>query len=658
MSDRGSPHLLRVLRGLAVMAMIGLLPAGLPGGAAEAQIETPLLMEGRQTLFQRVLTRPTAVLRGEADDRAPLVEPFVPPFTIYYVFDRRAVDGTEWVRVGPSVRGPSQGWMRADELIDWRQTMVVAFTNPAGRERTLFFDDQPELVSILEQENVAEITRELRRQAEVGQLEPASPVVSIEPAEHIDINEQFYVLPILEAEQVWLASGYTTRLLEVASIPLNVDPLSQGRPTEVDLLRDYDVGIVFVIDTTSSMGPFIDRTREAVRRIYRQIEGSPIADRVSFGLVGFRDNVEAAPELGYVTEVYAPLVAGRGAEAFLDRIDAMAAAPTSSVGFNEDSLAGVLRALEMPEWADFDGRYVVLITDAGPRSASDPLSTSGLGPSQVNNLAQESNTAIYSLHLMTDQGQGNHDYAASAYLDLSTWRNVSSLYHPVPLGSVDAFGQTVDLLTEAILGQIDDAIAGRLTELAAADADELERQTRLVGRAMQLAYLGREQGTQAPEVFRAWTTDRDFEDPRLASLEVRLLITKNQLSDLRDVLRAIVQAGQENRLSPEDFFGQLQSAVAHLSRNPDRLGVPQFENLGELMGEYLGDLPYSSQVLELDEQTWLSMGPGAQREILDDLDARLRLYQTYHDQPEIWVALHDGAPDGEHVFPIPIEALP
>ncbi|MCB9960311.1 MAG: VWA domain-containing protein [Rhodospirillaceae bacterium] len=654
---RQSSTTLELLVALLVL-LAGLAALALPVTPARAQAEAPLLMEGRNSLYQRVLSRPAAVLRAEPGDRAALVEPFVAPFTIYYVFERRSAGGADWVRVGSSVRGPSQGWMRADEVIDWRQTMVVAFTNPAGRERLLFFRDHDELVDVLNDENVAAIAGELRRGAVDGSLPPDSPVISIEPAEHVDINEQFYVLPILEAERVWLASGYTTRLLEVASVPLNADPLNQGTPSAEDLLRDFRVGIVFVIDTTSSMGPYIDRTREAVRRIYQQIEGSPVADRVSFGLVGFRDNISAVPELEYDTRVFAPLTPSASGRTLLAQLDQIRPATISSLGFDEDALAGVVAAVRMPEWNDYDGRYVVLITDAGPRQASDPLSTTGFGPAQVNALAVDNGIALYTMHLLTPQGEGDHDYASAAYMELSRWRNAGSLYHPVPLGAVNVFGQSVDSLTRQIIGQIQDAMAGRLTEVAPEPPNELEAQTSLVGRAMQLAYLGRERGAQAPDVFRAWTTDRSFEDPRQASLQVRLLITKNELSDLSDVLRVIVEAGQANRLSPEDFFGQLQSAVANLARDPNRLVDPNFDNLGDLMGEYLRDLPYRSLILDLDEQTWLSMGPGRQLEILDNLEALLHLYEAYHDQPDLWIPLYEGAPEGEHVFPISIDALP
>lgn len=124
------------------------------------------------------------------------------------------------------------------------------------------------------------------------------------------------------------------------------------------------------------------------------------------------------------------------------------------------------------------------------------------------------------------------------------------------------------------------------------------------------------------------------------------------------MLTAIVEQGQANRLSPEDFFGQLRSAVAHLSRDPERMREAEFQSLGDLLGEYLEDLPYRSQLMEIDEDAWMAMGPGAQREVLDSIQAKLRLYERYHDQVDLWVALADDAPEGEWVFPVPLDALP
>ncbi len=644
-----------------LLALLVALAAGvLPDGAALAQSRTPLLMEGRQTLYQRVLSRPSAILREGPSPTARATVAVVAPFTIYYVFGRQTVGGQDWVEVGRPERGPAEGWVQADQVIDWRQTLVVAFTNPAGRERTLFFRDRDSLMRLLESPRAAREIPELRRQAIERRLPPGSPVISIEPAEFIDITRQFYVLPILAAEQTMMPSGFTTRALRVASIPLREDPLSQ-MPSAEELLRNYRVGIVFVIDTTVSMGPYIDRTRAAVRRIYGQIAGSPIAQRVSFGMIGFRDRPDVRPGLEYLTRVYLPLERNQDARTILARLDRMEEASVSSPGWNEDALAGIHAALQQPGWSDFDGRYIILITDAGPRLANDPISTTLMGPREISALAQQNHTAIYALHLLTSAGRDDHDFAAAQYRELSRWPNTQPLYYPVPQGSVTEFGRRVDQLAESLIAQANTAMQGRLVELqqeAAAGNRESDSRTQLVGRAMQLAFLGRVQGTRAPDVFEAWTTDRDLDDPRRASLDVRVLLTKSQLSDLRDVLRAVLEQGQANRLSPQDFFGQLRSAVANMTRDPGRLGRAQFANLGELLGEYLRDLPYTSRILEIDERTWMSMGPGAQREVLDDIAAKLRLYQQIHDRPELWTALYEGAPEGERVYPMPLDSLP
>ena len=657
----GGPAWRRAMAWLAApfaAAVFAMVASTMPP-AALAQDRQPLLIEGKQTLFQRVLSRPGAVLREAPGSGAAVTTADVLPFTIFYVFGRQDVAGTQWLEVGQAQSGPVQGWLPAEKAIEWRQTMTAAFSNPAGRDLTLFFSEREPLTTMLESPDLVAQSQALVQQTTAGTLPPESPVISIEPAEHIDISRQFYLLPILEADTAWLASGFTTRVLRVASIPLQANTVVRG-PTPEEILRDFRVGIVFVIDTTISMGPYIDRMREAVRRVYERIGDSEIAERVSFGVVGYRDNVALRPELQYLSRVFAPLERDQDPGRLLNDINAIQPAAVSSRGWTEDAMAGVNAALGMSQWDEFGGRYVILITDAGPVPATDPNGATGLGPEEMNRLAQDNGIALYTLHLLTDEGADDHDYATAAYGQLSAWQE-TDLYFPVSTGSVEEFGSAVDRLAESLIDGVRDGMAGRLTEAQAPSeesADDLVARSQLVGRAMQLAYLGRQRGARAPDVFEAWAADRVLADPRRAGLEVRVLLTKNQLSDLRDVLATVVELGQTNQLSPEDFFGQLRSAVALLARDPDRIVSAEFESLGDLLGEYLEDLPYRSQLMEIDEQTWLAMGPGAQREVLDSIQAKLRLYQRYHDQVDLWIALYDGAPEGETVFPIPLDALP
>ena len=56
------------------------------------------------------------------------------------------------------------------------------------------------------------------------------------------------------------------------------------------------------------MDPYIDRTREAVKKIYDTLGDADLLGGVSFGLVAFRDNPDsAAPELEYLARTYVDL---------------------------------------------------------------------------------------------------------------------------------------------------------------------------------------------------------------------------------------------------------------------------------------------------------------------------------------------------------------
>ncbi len=269
-----------------------LLAALLLTPLAAAAARTPLPMPGKQTLFQKVLTRPGVDLKAAAGAEAEVLEAALPAFSLFYVYGEQEAGGERWLEVGRKRDGTALGWLPAAATIEWKQTIVAAFSNPADRKRTLLFDERDALIELLESERVVPRSQELREQAIAGSLPADSHVVSIEPDTYIDIAEQFYLLPIIEFEEAFLASGFRSKILKVASVPLDIDPLETPPPSREELLKAFDAGIVFVIDTTTSMGPYIEATRNAIKRIYDAVAASEVGERVHFGLIGFRDNLE------------------------------------------------------------------------------------------------------------------------------------------------------------------------------------------------------------------------------------------------------------------------------------------------------------------------------------------------------------------------------
>lgn len=630
-----------------------LLLAGLVA-AMPAMAREPLLIEGKKTLFQRVLSRPGAQVLA---DPAAVEGRAVDAFTVYYVYGRKNAGGQDFVEVGRNARGDTDGYIRADQTIDWKQSLTVAFASPAARQRVLFLKDQNALATLMASPTRAADAEAMRAAAIGDRLPPDSPVAAIEPPTYVDIAKQFYLLPILSSKQVLTDDGFPLRLLEIASVP--AAPATP--PAAVDpaaALKAFKVGITVVIDNSTSMQPQIERTREAVRRIHEKLKGTPFADNIRFGVVGFRDNAKVTPALRYVSKVFSPLSPDTKPEETLAALDAMKAADVSSPNFYEDSFAGIKTAIDQMDWAPFGGRYIVLITDAGSRAGNDPLSETRLGPGELNQLARQKGIATFALHLLTPAGAGDHARAKAQYQELTRFPGAGSLYYGVEGGTAEALGHVVDQLVDTLIAQAQATVAAGTAPPAAAPAagTDIARQGAIVGYAMRLAYLGRVQGTRAPDVFRAWAADRDTRDPTLAALDVRVLLTKNQLSDLAGALKTILDKGEQSRLSPQDFFGQLRSAAAATARDPSR--VRDIGNLGDLLGEYLQDLPYRSQILGLGEGEWLAMGPSAQRELLDTIEAKLRLYAEFDASPNLWVSFGRGQAAGDSYYPVPLEALP
>ncbi|MCH1880525.1 VWA domain-containing protein [Alcaligenes ammonioxydans] len=651
------------------------LLAALLLGAGQAQAAAPLLQEGKKTLYQRVLTTPSCRLFSSATDQQG--KP-VPAFSRFYIYQRTEQAGAERLQVGPDSQGKTVGWLDKACTVDWKMQLTLAFTNPANRDRMLFFQERTLLEKVLDTPDpatlVAPIRQALRKDAQ------AEGVLAQEPEYFVDVQEQFYLLPVLSGEEVMTENGFRTRLLNVASVSKqtadqNEPDAAKNEPQpgqdalRTSQIKGFSAAVVFVIDSTISMDPYIERTREAVRKVYSKVEEQGLSEQVKFGLIAFRSNLDAAPGIEYLTRMYADPNTVTSSEDFLAKVADLKQAKVSTVAYDEDAYAGVLEALDKVNWNDFGARYVVLITDAGALEGNNTYSSTGLDAPQLRIEAAKPGVAIYTLHLKTPSGKNNHAKAEDQYRELSTYGGTqTSLYYPVNAGDVNQFGKMVDNLATALTEQVKvayqggDAIgsAARAEETGDSTTDQMLSDAELIGHAMRLAYLGKATGTTAPEVFHAWISDRDLVRQNIPTTDVRVLLTKAQLSDLSAVVKQILEAANEGMISPTDMFNRLRSVAAAMGADPSTLKQEKGTKLAELglMSEYLDDLPYQSAVLSLDEDTWSSWDALSQEKFIRDLGIKLRHYERYNADADRWVSLAEGADARDDVYPVPLEMMP
>jgi serine/threonine-protein kinase PpkA len=671
---------LAMTRSLSVVAASILLGALSTVSIVHAQnqaLPKPLLQEGKKSLHQRVLTTPDCALFekiGDANGQS------VPAFSRYYVYERADNGGLPWIGVGPDTKGNMVGWLDEACTFEWKMQLTLAFTNPAGRSPVLFFENQEKVQALVDSELPAMAIAPIM--AELDKTGKASGVVAKEPELAVDQRQNFYLLPIFESEELYTQAGEPMRALNVASVTkkdqaTEEDKSSHGTSDpsaaadQQSSLKAFSAAVVFVIDSTISMGPYIERTREAVRSITKQIDSAGLGDQVKFGLVAYRGNVDAVSGLEYVSKLYVDPVTVISGTDFLKKIADLKPAEVSTPSFNEDTYAGLSTAIDDIDWKQFGARYMVLITDAGAITGQDKLSTTQLDAAQVRLAAKEKGIALYTLHLKTPTGKRNHPIAQAQYEELTFNEIVGkSLYYPVDAGSVDGFGQMVDGLASSIVDQAKlayegetaagSALAAKTAEPTNDPVETLKRDARALGHAMQLAYLGEKQGTQAPNVFTAWVLDRDLANPSRPTTEVRVLVTKNELSDMSATVQSIVDAANQSHISPTKMFEQLRSVAATMGRDPSQLNQSDQTNIAELglIGEYLEGLPYQSDVLNLDEQTWKSWSAAQQQQFIRNLSGKLALYRSFNADLDRWVALAPDADVGDNVYPVPLEALP
>ena len=621
---------------------------------ASAQVRRPLVQDGKTALYQRVIVAPGAAL--VTDPARPSETRVVPPFSSFYVYDRREDGSRRWVQVGTDSKGGIDGWVDGDQVFDWNQTLTVAFRDPAKQGRVLLFGDRDSLKKIVD-ENDAAGYRKLRSRVADGDV-AGTPVVAVQPDYNVDIRRNFYLVPILDHEDV-LVGGQQSRLLRVASVPLQDSAL---------IVETYRTGIVFVIDSTISMKPYIDATRAVMERVYRSIDNEKLGNRVSYGLVEYRDNTEAVPGLGYVTRTAADL--GGTGEEFLARIRDVQPATVSSQGFNEDTYAGVQEALRAVDWSDYYARFIVVITDAGPRDAGDPLSATGLDAGALQRLAADKDVAVGVFHLKTPASRDNHSYAEGEYRRLSTVPGVGEFYYPVQAGDVGEFESALSTLTDVLSAHVRAAAAGQPPALAGKAAapesglNAFQETVDRLGYGLRMRYLQERAGEGVPSLFNAWLIDRDFDTPEDRALDVRVLLTRDQLSDLHEVLRQVLITAEEGTLAPDDFLDELKSLAASVSRDPQAartatrtVGGESLADLG-YMREYLEGLPYKSEVMYLDLSIWEQWPAQRQFEFVNQLDSKVAYYRALHDNIDLWVSLDGEAVDGDSVYPLLLEALP
>lgn len=657
----------RFIFSLTLVLALALTAAVRPAQAADK----PLLMEGKRTLYQRVITHPGAVLHESAGGQAG--EP-VTPFTVMYVYSRLKAGGQDWVQVASNTLGRDLAWLPTDTVSDWKQSLVLMFADRAGRSPLLFFNSPEELTAIAEKGGIDQALKTLgqdfQKYVQTKAEPPAGfPVLAMEPPDEAGAvpYDRFYLMPIFS----WQEPFQDVKFLEVGSI----DPggiKKGGQPDEKAKKPEGALknALVFVIDTTISMGPYIEKSLEVTRNIYDEIDKRGQGGNVALGVVAFRNSKEATPRIEYDSKVISPLRTAVQRADFEKALQQVKEARVSTHAFNEDSLAGLKMAIEELDWSSYDGRLILLITDAGPLEITDPYLTTMMTAREIADLAKAKNIRVITLHIKSPSGRKNHEYAERVYRSLSTLDGGAGLtYLPLEAPTIQEGVNNFATATEMLTSSLSQALFG--SEAEPAGGEGLEGRAAelggILGYSIKLDYLGRTNQVAAPQVVRSWISDRDL--GRLAgadggpkevdTVQKAVLLTKDQLSTLSRQLRLIIDQAERSQLGSKDFFQSILSASSQLVQDPSEFQRNPNANLAQLgvLGEFLDGLPYTSEVMAMTEQKWYDLSVGAQEEFIHRLKGRVARYDEYDKDVDNWGKFGSPHP-GDWLYRVPLNMLP
>jgi len=644
----------------------------------------PVKVPGKKVLPLRVMARPFSNIYKEPNETSAIIEENVPVFDTYYVYTRPDVKVTEiqtegWYEVGKDNRGNIKGWMKADDVMEWKQTMCLAYQHPNDRKPVLMFSDVKSLRDLVKAAP-AERTKnaesyyqqiEAYRKDKSKKLRNDFPIISVEPNGAVDIEKNFYLLPILEHAPVEIG-GQEARMLKIASAPKEGrrpstdNPLDEPNPlegteSEGDVLKKLEMDIVYVMDMTNSMHPFIESTLTAINDTAKLItQDQQVAESVRFGIWGYRDSPDI-PEIGFHTNNFTKTLQKIGEfEQTLSGIEqAQKSFTTDSRNYPEDVFSGIDKAMRETQWTPNAMRIIVLMGDAPSHPLGHEWNYSGQSADTLRTYANDNKYTIISLHIKAPRREDYWDQTMEQFQTLAKNRGVGdhATYYGVPGDDMNAFHEASKGIADYLVEIMDNAKKGQMTVVekdkqSGEPKKDLRSLVITAGNAALVDWLGKMMDKQAPRDIVAWVTDRDLIDPMMPSLDVRVLITKNELDSLRTTLQQVMTAGRMSTISGDKFFDTLQMIPAVMTRAKDQ--VRNAKNLAStgLLPEFMDDLPYQSQIMSISNDLWASWSMDQQDQFLNEIDAKIQQYNAIHDTPDGWVALNKGDDPGNYVYPI------
>lgn len=441
-------------------------------------------------------------------------------------------------------------------------------------------------------------------------------------------------------------------------------PVAQEDLSDKDL-KDTSVDLVFVIDTTASMTPLIEATKDVVKQCVAALkQANPeVRQATRFGLVAYQD---ATPGLKPV-EIVCKL---SDANTFQQKLEQLGVATQGSEEVPEDVLAGLTAAIG-PDmgWNTMAFKHVMLIGDASAH-LTGPKNTTGKTIESVmegarNQSGGEAAGNLASVTFNTVRAKQPGNDPAEDQLCKEQFRQIAENQGRVPgfFADIDPnnFAEKSKCVADMVafyktaLQALSGVKSGNIPAVFAA----ANTNTSAIAEQMY-AFINQVTANDVPPVAQGTASDRDASGNLVATKKV--FVSKSDIKRLSSVLSFLYDSLKQSNDAGERgdvaiVMNTLQTAVALTAAGEKGTQFDKSVSLKAVISE----LPLKSDALEITIQELAAMPDDAFTEWLAKLESTKRTAAGIADLPDDqWMQLDDGTDRSDDLLfrPLRIEELP
>ena len=602
--------------------------------------------------IDRVLTKQFAKLYASPTKSADVVRDNLPLYEAFGVVKQENKEGTRWYQVTeeyvpkqkPSNWAPKTiGWISEEDAISWKRALVMRFTNGLNREPSVIFETAEDAVALMKanKEDRNKQLDKLYTEFESGNVNRSSGALAIEPTVGQD-QDQIVMYPLLDfyksnSEELYM-DGQFARLLEVAAQTRN--------GVNQDNMGNVPIDIVFVMDLTSSMKPYLEQLLSVVKKFALDTNGQDIR----FGFVGYKDK---SKQFSFTVKQFtSKVVSPSDFVKVLSKIEARKI-PVKSDDIPEAVMDGVNLALDSNQWRKNSAKLMILIGDAPGREDVFPVK-------ELRDKSYVRNIPIFSLYI--DSSRGAAKYAKTGkkqYKQLSsTYEGAYGTSREIPHWAI-INGGSPQQFAKTVTSGLNDA-KDIFDTLASKNSGSVNMKEGSVSELLfQQADLLLADPTMPDNAVVGWVADKVMNSPGREALAPMILLNEAELDELEQRVQELKDIGEMAMRGDSgttlDFFDLVSDNTRFTMVDPSAV------NFRDAFSAPLGinSLPYDSDIMATTREEFHSMD--RVQAFVRSMNNKLRHYEDLKRQqgnPNIWKKLSMGTSERDRVVGVELNQLP